>query len=371
MSGTPFQNICLIRLSALGDIVHALALVNGLKKAWPGSRLTWILHPLSREVVKYQENIDEFIIVPKKNDLKSWKDLYGRLKDRRFDLVLVPQVSVRASMITALVKADVKLGYDFKRSRELNWLFVNRKIPHRKPGHVQDQFLEFLEDLQIDHRTPEWHIAFTEEEIAWREEFFRKIQKPVISLVIATSDPKKDWSPEGYAAVADHVALGTGFQPMLVGGPSKREAELADRILSLCHCSPVVALEKPLRRTMLQLSGSSLVVSPDTGPLHMAVALDVPVISLYGASDPRRCGPYKKFHDLLINKYSNGAEVDTPIRRKLSLDGMSRISPEEVTAKIDYAIRTYSAHTGEKKSFLQGTGTPLPCVNPFTRSKTP
>jgi heptosyltransferase I len=341
MSGAPFKNICLIRLSALGDIVHALALANGLKKAWPETRLTWILHPLSHEIVKHQLNIDQFVVVPKKNDLKSWIALYGQLRDHQFDLVMVPQVSVRASVITAMVKADIKLGFDFKRSRELNWLFVNRKIHEHPPQHVQDQFFEFLDYLGVSHQTPEWNIVFTREELSWRENFFRKINQPVISFVMATSDPRKDWSPEGYASVVDHVARTTGFQPMLVGGPSQRETFIVDRILSLCHCSPVVALEKPIRHTLLQLSGSSLVVSPDTGPLHMAVALNVPTISLYGASDPRRCGPYKKFQDLLINKYSDPGETGTPIHRKLRREGMARITSDEVIAKIDYAIRTY------------------------------
>jgi len=341
VSGPPFKNICLVRLSALGDMVHALALANGLKKAWPESRLTWVLHPLSYEMVKCQKNIDNFLIFGKKNDLKSWRDLHQQLKNQHFDLAIIPQVSVRASLITALVKADIKLGFDFKRSRELNWLFVNQQIPNRKPGHVQDQFFEFLDYLRIGHQPPEWNILFTQEELAWREAFFKNIQNPVISFVIATSDPRKDWSPEGYAAAADHVAHHTGFQPMLIGGPSQGEARMAERILSLCRCSPKVALEKPVRHTLLQLSGSSLVVSPDTGPLHMAVAMNVPTISLYGASDPRRCGPYQKFHDLLINKYADPGETGSPITRKLRLDRMAQIAPEEVMAKINYAIRTY------------------------------
>ena len=340
MHSSRFQNICLVRLSALGDVVHALALANGLKKALPDSKLTWVLQPLSFEIVKHQSNIDRFLICDIKKKPDSRKDFYRQLREERFDLAIIPQVSFRAGRIAAMLNADVKLGFDFRRSRELNWLFVNKRIPYHPPQHVQDQFFEFLDYLKIDHREPEWNITFTESERLWRDAFFRKIGKRVVSFVIATSDPRKDWSPEGYAAVMDYVAASPSFQPMIIGGPSRREAQITEKILSFCKCSPVIALEKPVRHTLLQLSGSALVISPDTGPLHMAVALDVPTISLYGASDPRRCGPYRKFHDLLINTYADPGESDTVITRKLR-NRMDRITPEAVIEKIDYAMRTY------------------------------
>ena len=137
------RHICMVRLSALGDIVHALSMVNAIKQAWPETHLTWLLQPLSYEVVKHQPNIDDFIIYDGKKGLKAWKDLNRELRQRRFDLAIIPQVSVRVSMITALIKANTKLGFDFRRARELNWLFTNKKIPFHRPQHVQDQFLSF------------------------------------------------------------------------------------------------------------------------------------------------------------------------------------------------------------------------------------
>ena len=195
--------------------------------------------------------------------------------------------------------------------------------------------------MSIPYQPPEWNINFTDAELNWQLNFFSKIKRPVISFVIATSDPKKDWDPKGYAVVMDHVDSNLDFQPMIIGGPSKREREITDEILSRCQCRPVIALEKPVRHTMLQLAGSRLVVAPDTGPLHMAIAMDVPTISLYGASDPRRCGPYKKFHDLLINKYPNPGEENAPVTRRLHIGRMETISPHEVIEKIEYAVKTY------------------------------
>ena len=337
------EKICIVRTTALGDVVHALSMVNAIKKKHPETHITWLLAPLSYEVVKHQPNIDNFIIFDGKKGITSWLELKKGLKQQRFDLAIIPQVSVRVNMITALIKADIKLGFDVKRARELNWLFTNTKIPHQTPKHVQDQFFEFLDYLGIDHHQPEWNITFTPDELAWQKAFFQNIKKPVISFVIATSDPKKDWPPKGYAAVMDHVDQHLGYQPMVIGGPSKREHAITDEILSYCHCEPIIALEKPVRHTMLQLHGSVLVVAPDTGPLHMAVAMGIPTISLYGASDPRRCGPYKQFQELLINKYANPVEENAPITRKLRPERMQQITPDDVIEKINLAVNSYLA----------------------------
>ena len=131
------------------------------------------------------------------------------------------------------------------------------------------------------------------------------------------------------------------LQPMIVGGPSSWERELADRILGLCRSTPVVALEKPVRHTLLQLAGSSVVVAPDTGPMHMAVAMNVPTVSLYGYSDPRRCGPYARFQDLLIDKYNLPGEQIGKVTRETKKGRTGLITPEEVFGKIECALKTY------------------------------
>ena len=335
------KKICLIRTSALGDTVHALALANGLRKGYPGADITWILQPLPYDMVKYQKNIDRFIIFHRNRGIAAYKDLKKQLKNERFELVVIPQVSFRSSFITTLVNADIKLGFDFRRSRELAWLFSNRHIPYKTPVHVQDQFFEFLGYLEINTGMPQWNFTFTEEELEWQKAFFKKIARPAISFVIASSHPDKDWAPEGYAEVMDYVDQVLDFQPLIAGGPSLREHTIAQKISNQCRSAPVVALEKPIRTTLLQLAGSALVVSPDTGPLHAAVALNVPTIGLYGYSDPRRCGPYKKYHDLLIDKYNDPEDGQSRITRKTRKNRMSQITVQEVIAKIKLALDKY------------------------------
>ncbi len=332
----------MIRTSALGDTVHALGLVNGLRKGYPNAHLTWILQPLPYEMVKYQPNIDRFIIFERKNGMIGWIKLMRQLRQETFDLLLIPHVSAKASAIALGVRAPVKIGFDFLRSREIHWLAANYHIPRRPMGHVQDQFFEFLDFLEIEDYPVEWNFVFTPEELAWRDAFFQNISRPVVSFVILSSHSEKDWNLPGYAAVMDHVDRKLDLQPMIIGGPSAAEQDAARQIQRLCRSTPVIALEKPVRHTMLQISGSKLVVSPDTGPLHMAVALNIPTVGLYGCTNPRRCGPYRKFQELLIDKYHDVGEENASVTRKTRPGRMARITPEEVIAKIELGLNKYS-----------------------------
>ena len=342
MPRIPATKICLIRMSSLGDIVHALAMVNGLRKGYPEAHLTWILDAVPYEMVKHQPNVDRFIVFRRKDGLSFRRKLARELKTEHFDLVLMPQVSFRASLISVFVRADIKLGFDIRRSRELHWLFTNRKLLPRSPQHVQDQFFEFLDYLEIKDYPKKWGFVFTDEELKWRQTFFQQTDRPVISFVISSSNSQKNWNASGYAQVIDHVNEVLQMQSMIIGGPSQREQSMAKEILRYCKSDPIVALEKPIRRTLLQLSGSVLVVSPDTGPLHAAVAMNIPTVGLYGFSNPRRCGPYRRFHDLLINKYIDPGEENSRIRRKTRQGRMERITPYEAIEKIELGLRRYT-----------------------------
>ncbi|MCU0598355.1 MAG: glycosyltransferase family 9 protein [Desulfobacterales bacterium] len=335
------KKICLIRTSALGDTVHALGLVNGLRKGYPDAHLTWILQPLPYEMVKFQKNIDRFIIYDRNQGVAGWLNLMKQLRKESFDLLLIPHVSAKASAIALCVRARIKIGFDFKRSREFHWLAANRHIPHHPMGHVQDQFFEFLDFLGITDYPVEWNFEFNREELAWRESFFQNIKRPAVSFVISSSNAEKDWHPEGYAAVMDHADHALGLQPMIIGGPSAAEHIAAQKISELCRSKPIIALEKPIRHTMLQISGSRLVVSPDTGPLHMAVAFNVPTIGLYGYTNPRRCGPYRKYRDLLIDRFNDPGEENAPITRENRSGRVQMITPEMVISKIELGLKNY------------------------------
>jgi len=341
MPEIPVRRIALVRTSALGDVVHALALVNGLRRGYPEAEITWILHPVPHQVVRHQPEVEDFIVFPR--GCAGMQMLRRELSKRRFDLLLLPQTSAKAHLIAAMVRAPIKLGFDFRRSREFHWLFVNRRLPSRPPSHAQELYLEFLDYLNIPRQPLRWDIAFTDEELGWRERYFAGLGRPAVSLVLASSRPEKDWSPAGYAAVAEHLVRELDMVPLLVGGPSERERKLAEAVEARCRVPVIRALDPPVRDMLLKLSGSRAVVAPDTGPLHAAVALGVPTIGLYGYSDPRRCGPYR-FRELLVDHYTNpGEDPNRPITRKPRPGRMATITPQEVIARLHQALALSAA----------------------------
>ena len=337
------KRICIVRPSAIGDTVHALGLANGLRKGYPEARITWVLQPVCYDMVRYQPAVDEFITFSRNGGIRQWHTLFRRLAKDRFDLAIIPQASGKTSIISAMLyRTRIRLGFDWKRSRDMHWLLTNRHIPPKPMGHVQDQFLEFLEYLGVKSDPVEWNFRFTSEELAWQKTFFHNIAAPAVGFVIASAHREKDWPAERYAKVIDHVAANFGATPVIIGGPGSHERKVAGRIADMCRYSPVIALEKPIRRTMLQLAGCRLVVSPDTGPLHIAVALGTPVVGLYGYSNPKRCGPYGKFHDLLIDAYNDTGDETAPVTRKTKPGRMEQIQVDTVIEKIGTGLKKYN-----------------------------
>jgi len=334
------KSICLIRTSAIGDTVHALGLMNILRQGFPQAHLTWVLQTLPYQMVRYQPGIDRFITFERKSGLQDWISLAGHIRKQVFDLVIAPQASAKVSFLTFLCRAKLKLGFDWKRSREMHWLATNLHIPPRPMQHVQDQFLEFAHFLGLEETFPSWDFTFTGQEVDWQKDFFSQIARPAIGLVIASAHPHKDWSAAGYARIVDFIDQKLHMAPLLIGGPSSREQQTAEDIAAKCSKPPVVALEKSIRKTMLQLEGCRLVVAPDTGPLHIAVALNRPTVGLYGYSNPKRCGPYR-FQDLLVDMYNIDEPKDTLITRKTKPGRMDLIEPEMVMSKMEYGLSKY------------------------------
>ena len=131
-----------------------------------------------------------------------------------------------------------------------------------------------------------------------------------------------------------------GLRPVLVGGPSPTERAIADRILEITRASPVDALGDDLRRLAWILDGATVAISPDTGPLHISRALETPVVGLYGHTNPRRTGPYRKYRDLVVDGYAREPGEAYPISMERR-SGMGRVTPERVLEKVERALTRY------------------------------
>ncbi len=334
------KRICFIRTSAIGDVVHGLAFMNGLRAGYPDAHITWITQRIPGELIDGHPSFNRLITFNRKMSFTEWFNFIRRIRLDTYDLVIDPQVSFKATLLTLFSRAQTKLGYDFHRTRELNWLATTHRIPRKPLGHVLDNLLEFLDYLGIDYPEPVWNFVMSPAEIAWQDKWKSRFSRPVVGLVPASSTPNKDWAPENYAALADRIDTELNLEPVLICGPGEREQRLAQTIHMTAKSKPTISSEKPIRHTLLQLSASKIVVAPDTGPLHIAVALGIPTVGLYGYSNPRRCGPYK-FKDLLIDMFNDPNTEPEPITRKTKPNRMNLITVDMVMERIATAIETY------------------------------
>ncbi|MFN2636963.1 MAG: glycosyltransferase family 9 protein [Gemmatimonadaceae bacterium] len=332
MASVP-NNICIVMMSAVGDAVHVLPVINALKRANPATRITWVLQPAAAALVRSHRSVDDVLLFDRLRGWRAFSDLHKVLRTRRFDLVIDLQVYFKAGIITELTRAPVKMGFDRARARDLNWLFTNRRIPARPVQHVQDQYFEFLEALGLSPEPVVWDLGPFPEERAWQRRFASSFSRPIASIVIATSKPEKDWFPERWAEVCDELHYTFGFDVVIVGGMSERERAAERVVMQRAKNKPRSELGSGLRNLVSILDASSLVLSPDTGPLHMSVALNTPVISLMGYTNPKRTGPYRRFHDLIVDAYGDPGENYRPSMQNRP-GRMQRIGPGDVLKKV-------------------------------------
>ena len=296
------KRIGIVMLSALGDAVHVLPLLTALKRQWPDAEITWVTQHGPAALVAGHPSLDRLIVFDRRRGWGAFGEVRRQVGLGRFDVLLDLQVYLKAGVLTGLLPARTKLGFDRKRARDLNWLFTTQKIPPMPPGagprHVQDQYLEFLAALGVPAEPLVWNLG------PWTGDPPPPDGGRYAALVIGTSRPQKDWLPDRWAALCDALYDRHALVPMLVGGTSAREQATARAILSTARSPVRNALGSGLRPLVSILNGATLVVSLDTGPLHMAVALERPVVSLIGYNDPAIVGPYRRYTDLIVSAFN-------------------------------------------------------------------
>jgi heptosyltransferase I len=335
------RHVCVVLLTGLGDVIHGLPVVNALKRANRSLRITWVVEPMPSPVLAHHPSVDDVVVFRKRDGLRGVAALRRELAARRFDLTLNFNIYFKSIFPTVLSGAPVRLGFDRGRSRDMVWLASNQRLPPGPRRHTQDLFLEFLDVLGVDTHPLEWRLGPTAAELEEQAAFFRRFDRPVAAVVPASANPKKDWPADRTAAVIDALEHEFGYATVLVGGPSERERRLAADIVSATARPPVVAMGDGIRRLLWTLHGSSLLIAPDTGPVHMARAMGVPVIGLYGHTSPWRVGPYRRYQDLWVDAYSEpGEEGDASVAEPRH-GRMERIAVADVLERVDRARVTY------------------------------
>jgi heptosyltransferase I len=343
------RRICIVMMSAIGDAVHVLPVVTALKRHEPDCVISWILQPGPASLVRGHPCVDDIILFDKSRGWRGMLALRAELARRAFDLVLDLQVYIKAGLVTSFTRAPVKLGFDRARARDLNWLFTTCRIPPHAPQHVQDQYLEFLAALGVPSEPMEWKLGPWPQELALRARVAATQPRPFALLVIGATNPEKEWIPERWAEVAAALRADFGIEPVLAGGSSPRELATARAIDARAGAPFASTLGVPLRELVSLIDASELVISLDTAPLHMAAALERPVISLMGYNNPKRVGPYRRYRDLIIDAYGNPGE-DYPISYAHRLARMPRISVRDVLERVERWRTVYRARAESTRS---------------------
>ncbi|MGX5201229.1 glycosyltransferase family 9 protein [Aliikangiella sp. IMCC44632] len=285
------KSICILRLSAIGDVCHAVASVQAIQKRWPQVKITWIIGKVELMLVDGLSGV-EFIVFDKKAGLRGYLDLAKRLQGREFDILLHMQVALRASLATLCIRAKEKWGFDSARAKEGQWLFTNRQVMPQKSAHVAEGFLAFAQAVGVDAQYQlSWNMPIEKSTLEWFKQQV-SLTSPYFVIAPAASKAQRNWLPESYAAIAQ-MARDRGMQVVICGGPTDMEKKLAADIIQNVQSDCINLVGKTtLKQLLVVIKNAHLVLAPDTGPAHMAVTVNTPVIGLYAHSNPRRTGPY-------------------------------------------------------------------------------
>lgn len=331
------KSICIVRLSALGDVLMAVPLIRTLQANLPKAKLTWIISKPAFDMVDGMDGV-EFILINKPNNILDYLRFRKQMKGRVFDVLLAPQASLRTNLLYPLIKAKRKIGYDEHRANDAHGLFVNERIT---PGleHTLDGFLKFAQALGIKERVIRWDLPISDADYEWAEQQLPD-KGPILVVNPAASKPERSWPVERYIEVLQKAREKWGIQIVITGGPVDFDKHLAEQITQTIPAINLVGKTKP-KQLLALISKATVVLCPDTGPSHMSTAVNTPVIALHAVTNPLISGPYL-FQHLVVNRYPEAAEKILGSKRIEDVWGqhvhgyepMRMISVDEVMEKL-------------------------------------
>ncbi len=335
------KKLCILRLSAIGDVCHAVAMVNRIQRQAPEIEITWIIGRVEYLLLKDLPNI-RFVIYDKKEGRAANKKLKQTFSGEEFDVLFIMQVAFRANLASLGIKAKTKVGFDWNRSKELHWLFANKRIAEKPFSHVLEGFMGFADAIGIpSENMVSWQMPIAKEDESWADLTCSELSDFVV-ISPAASKAERNWSAEGYAQIADYMNK-KGLKVVLCGGPAALDKQVGDEIMKLSSCIALNLIGQTSLKQMLSvLKRARLVIAPDTGPAHMATTVGTQVIGLYAHSNPRRTGPYcnlnnvvSVYDDMIEQQYGKTWQELPWGTRAKGQDLMNEISLEKVVQQVD------------------------------------
>jgi len=313
----------------MGDIIHALPVLATLRKHYPKSEITWIVKNKFSDLLA--DNPDLTDVIPFDNN--SFLQLINTLRKKKFDVALDLQGLFRSGILAYFSKASHRIGFSKINSRELSHIFYNHKVtPPQKAVHVVDKNLSLLESMDISEYIYDFKIPISAQDLRFAKDFFasKKLvpeRDKIIMLNPGAGWPTKRWPAENFPRLADKLTKYSNANAKVIMSWGPQEKELIENIRSNMNDRITIMPQSTIKQLAAIIKSCDLFVGSDTGPTHLAAALEVPVVGLYGPSDPKRNSPYGT-KNIIIQK-------DIPCvscwkRECDKIDCMKNISVDEV-----------------------------------------
>ena len=334
-------SLCILRLSAIGDVCHTLAVVQAIQRQYPDAEITWIIGKTEAMLMQDLPNV-KLVPFDKKSGWKGIFTIWKQLAHKRFDFLLNMQTAFRASILSLGIKADKKIGFNKDRAREMQWLFTNQKVEQTTSPHVLDGQMMFAKAIGVTDLTQKWQLPIPAEMVEKAKQWLDPMRKNVV-ISPCSSKAEKDWLIERYADIANWL-IAQNINVILVGSPAKRELEMTACIQQLASNVQNLVGKTSLKELAALLKLADLVISPDTGSAHIASIQGTPVIGLYAIHNPRRTAPYNdqqnviSVYDEAVQDYYGKSWQALPwatkAKSKTGENLMARISVESVKQKV-------------------------------------
>ena len=356
------RDLFVLRFSALGDVCQMVPVLRSISSQWPDTRITWCLGRQEYELLGDMAGI-EFVLFDKSRGWRAYLDLRRQTSSRYFDVLMHAQFSLRSNLANRMIRSGIRLGYDKQRSKDFHGLFVTHRIPQETGQHVMDSYFSFAETLGVSQRDIRWEIPIPPEARAWVDRELPD-DAPVLVINPCSSHAMRNWSPQRFAEVGDYAAAHHGFQVVLCGGRTTQEAMAGQQIAgAMKHKVTNLIGKDTIKQLLATLARARVLITPDSGPMHMATAVGTPVIGLHAASNPQRSGPYLS-REWCVNRYDDAARqfLGKPSEQigwgtKIERPGvMDLVTVDDVVNKLD-ALQEYQSRLPDGKGDMSGHNT--------------
>jgi lipopolysaccharide heptosyltransferase I len=353
MSRSIAMRVLIVRLGALGDIVHTVPLAAALGRRLPGSAIDWVVEERHAGLLEMVPGLDRRIVLPtaSRPTLAAWREMRRCLRAVAYDVALDVQGLGKSALAARLSGARRVVGFamPFLREGWARWLYTETVHPGR-PRHVVDRNLGILGALGVTDRDWTFPIRVARSPVV--EAPGRRTQVSGCVLINPNAAwATKRWPPERYGRVAAHVARTHGLRCVVIWGPG--DEARADAVVAASGGAATLAPPTDLVELASMLQAAALVVSGDTGPLHLAAALGTPVVGLYGPSDPARNGPWAAADEVVsvfsdcacaAGRAARGRAVPMVRRCGAATSCLDALAVDRVCAAVDRRLESISSH---------------------------